>query len=230
MTVIGVTCGEEETKVFLEKAYFKALQACGAVPVLLPPSSEGAVVARYCGLSNGILLTGGADLDPFYFGEEPRGTRRITPERDAFEILLVQKALELNKPLFAICRGLQVLNVAAGGDIYQDLAVLPEALDHWQRAPATHSFHRVEITPGSLLFRFCGQESLRVNSFHHQAVKHLAPGFLVSARALDRTVEAIEAPLYKFILGVQWHPEALWEQDKYQHSLFQGFVAAASEM
>lgn len=205
----------------------QALANSGAVPVLLPAGVSAVVAGQYARLIDGLLLSGGGDLDPFFFGEEPRGTGKITPERDAFEMALVPEMLAARKPILAICRGMQVLNVAAGGSICQDLAKqAPASIDHWQQAPDWHPFHQVELSDGTMLRKILRTKEIRVNSFHHQSVAPVAPNFLVSARSCDGIIEAIEATHHPFAVGVQWHPEAMCDRDPVQQQLFAALVEA----
>lgn len=227
--VIGITCKHEaeQGQILLEEGYVRAIEAAGGLPLLLPPLGTAALVARCATVIDGLLLAGGPDIDPVHFGEEPRGTGTISPLRDHFELSLLAAVLRLGKPVLAICRGVQVLNVAGGGDLYQDiLSQCPEALKHMQQAPAWYPTHRVNLAPGSFLARLYGSPSLRVNSFHHQAIRRVAPGYQVAAQAEDGLVEAIEASGPAFVVGVQWHPERMWESDERQARLFRAFVGA----
>lgn len=206
----------------------EAVQACGGVALVLPAAQSA--VREYVEVVDAVVFTGGGDVDPLYFGEEPVSTQRVTPARDAFEISLVRELLAARKPILGICRGLQVLNIAAGGDIYQDLS-LPVGngflIKHRQNAPGWYPTHWIEVHAGSLLARIWGQARVRVNSFHHQAVRSLAPGFKAAAVASDGVVEAMELEGDGFVLGVQWHPELMWAKDTYQRQLFASLVEAA---
>ncbi|MBX6395573.1 MAG: gamma-glutamyl-gamma-aminobutyrate hydrolase family protein, partial [Alicyclobacillaceae bacterium] len=178
------------------------------------------------------MLTGGVDVDPAFFGEEPsRGLGEVCPQRDTFEMALVEEAFLRNVPVLAICRGMQVMNVVAGGTLIQDLGSQGRGnLQHRQKAPRWHGSHRIEVVPGSKLAAILGAEELRVNSFHHQAVKDVAPGMQVSATSSDGVVEAIESSLHRFAVGVQWHPENMWRRDPVQFRLFEALVRAAAEI
>jgi putative glutamine amidotransferase len=179
----------------------------------------------------GVLLTGGPDVDPRLYGEEPHVTWEPAAEgRDAFEIELVTRAIERDLPILAICRGAQVLNVALGGTLVQDIpAAIPRALEHRVRPP-TAMAHEVSVAPESLLARvLAGQVAapgrVSVNSRHHQAVKHPAAGLVVSATSDDGVIEAVERPASRYCLGVQWHPENFWRTGEFDR-LFQSFVDA----
>jgi len=226
--VIGITCSQDlaEDRTYLTETYLRAVEAAGGLAVLLPPL-EGCA-HRYCRLVDGLVLSGGVDLDPFWFGEEPLpGMGKICPARDAMEVALVREALAHDKPLLAICRGMQVLNVAAGGSIYQDLrGQVPNLLKHMQEAPRWYPTHGTDVLAGSRLAGALGSGT-RVNSFHHQAVKVIAPGFRATAWAPDGVVEAIESEGHRFVMGVQWHPEDMATRDRQQLELIRMLVAAS---
>jgi putative glutamine amidotransferase len=187
--------------------------------------------------TQGLLLTGGDDVAPSRYGEAPHeSVVTVEPERDEFEIALVHEARRRHLPILAICRGAQVLNVACGGSLVQDIpSQVPGALEHKPSGPARESFalaHEVWIEKESLLGnlmreRLSGSDSCEVNSRHHQAVKQPATGFVVSATAPDGVVEAIEDPSSPFCLGVQWHPENFWRTGEFR-PLFEGLVEAAA--
>jgi putative glutamine amidotransferase len=184
---------------------------------------------------DGLLLTGGNDVDPALFGEVPHPTyHRSEGGRDEHEIALVRQALEAKLPIFAICRGLQVMNVAFGGTLLQDI---PTAVDttvtHLVPMPKNAMAHEVWVNRGSVLWtlmedRLENGDTLAVNSRHHQAAKDVAPGFIVAATAPDGVVEAIERPGDSFCIGVQWHPENFWRTGEFRE-LFEGFVKAATK-
>jgi putative glutamine amidotransferase len=180
---------------------------------------------------DGVILSGGADLDPALWGEPGReGAESIVPERGAFELALVRAVLERDAPILGICRGVQSLNVAAGGSLHVDiLAERPGATDHRDGTPLDQVVHPVEIDAGSRLAALCGARVLRVNSWHHQAVKDVTKGFRATAWAPDGVIEAIEHPEHRFAIGVQWHPENLWERDDACARLFQAFIAACAQ-
>lgn len=229
--VIGITCKHEadEGRLLLSEDYCRAIEAAGGIPLILPPQAAPAAVARCAALIDGLLLSGGPDLDPAYFHEEPRGTGVISPVRDRFELALLAEILRLGKPVLGICRGLQVLNVFAGGDLYQDISSqCSAALKHMQQAPAWYGTHKVSLAPDSFLAHLYGRQELRVNTFHHQAVRRVAPGLRAVAWAEDGLVEAVEGEGPTFVVGVQWHPETMWEKDEEQARLFQAFVAACA--
>ncbi len=226
--LVGITCSEdsERQRYFLGFRYARAVETSGGIPLLLPASEKSVTI--FARLLDGLLLSGGVDVDPVFFDEEPvPGMGEMTPQRDAFEILLTREFLAMDKPILAVCRGIQVLNIAAGGDIYQDIySQYNGALKHQQHALREFPSHGVVIGPDTKLRKIANADKIRVNSFHHQAVRKIAPGFITGARSNDGIVEAIESQNHKFVLGIQWHPECTWERDAYSRKLFAAFVEA----
>ena len=213
------------------RAYTEALEGAGALPVLLPNADDPALAETYLDLIDGLLLSGGDDPHPRHFGEEPHPNLEMVDERrDLFEIALARGARRRGLPVFGICRGIQLLNIAAGGDIYQDLVTQSDSqIRHVQRTVADGPWHEVEITPGSRLAEITGEERLAVNSFHHQACRRPGAGLQVVARSGDGLIEALEEPNTPFCLGVQWHPElAQNEPRSASRALFAAFANAAS--
>jgi putative glutamine amidotransferase len=211
--------------------YVAALEQAGAQVRELTPATDpmpGALSA-----CDGLLLTGGPDVDPATYGETERHpTVEVDPARDAYELELARHALAGRLPLFGICRGAQVLNVAAGGTLFQDLSSQhPEPLLHTLAASKTAMAHDIAVSPTSCLAvlmhaELDSQGRIAVNSRHHQSVKDLAPGFLASATGPDGVIEAIENPAAPFCVGVQWHPENFWRTGKFS-ALFAGLIEAA---
>ena len=230
--LIGITCSvdEQADRFQLNAAYLEAVEAAGGVPVLL--AGGRATAQEVLSRVDGVLFTGGVDLDPSYFGESPLpALGEVSPRRDSFEVELCRAAYHAQVPALGICRGCQLMAVALGGDVYQDLpSQLPLAMQHVQRAPRGHRSHLVAVTPGSGLAAATGIESLRVNSFHHQAVRRLPQGAAVCAVAPDGVIEAFEDRSHPFWLGVQWHPEGLWRDDATALALFRSLVNAAKEV
>ena len=181
---------------------------------------------------DGLLLPGGVDVDPALYGEARHPELgKVNDALDEAELVLTRWALEDDLPLLGICRGIQVLNVAAGGSLYQDVpAQIPGALQHRfssSKYPRDHRGHAVRIRPDSRLAQVFGAVDLAVNSRHHQAVKDVAPGFVVTAQAPDGVIEGLEKPEARFAVGVQWHPESLAASDPQMLALFQALVQAA---
>lgn len=227
--VIGVPLNPEQDGFHVGMAYAAALERAGAYAVGLTLCGDiGRMIAALDRL-DGLLLPGGTDVDPYHFGEDVLPENGwIEPERDRVELALARHALKSGMPLLAICRGVQVMNIAAGGDIYQDLYVQTGSrLQHAQRAPRWYPTQRVQLAPDSRLASVVGKTPLPVNTFHHQAVRQVGSGLRAVGHTSDGIVEAIEAPGHRFAVGVQWHPEAMVGRDKRQAALFQAFVAAA---
>ncbi len=229
--LIGISCSydHKEGRYFLAEAYVKSIIKAGGLPVILPGAAGITEVGTYLASLQGILLAGGGDVDPAYFDEEPQpGLGEITPERDKFEITLIKGALRKKIPVLGICRGIQVLNVACGGTVIQHIpAEIKKPLKHSQNAPRWYPTHEVFIEKSSLLGQVVKTDTLKVNSFHHQAVKETAPGFKVSSFSSDGIIEAVENPKYQFLLGIQWHPECMTEKDDKSRMLFSAFINAA---
>jgi len=244
--IAGAKRIERERATF--QAYVEAIENAGgeAVPVL-PGADPQAALADL----DGLVLTGGLDVDPAAYGETvlPDAAVELDPDRDALELPLARAAVQRDLPVFAICRGIQVLNVALGGTLYQDVDVQRAGSQRWSHqqrksrpdAPLHAAIHQVTIRPGSRLHEIVGGHTLGVNTFHHQAVKEVAPGLVATAweaapaGAAERPasggepalVEAVEAPQRRFVLGVQWHPERMWKQDAACARLFHAIVDAA---
>lgn len=224
----------EKDEPYMRPAYLKALRAAGGIPFILPAELEEVELRQILEQAGGILFTGGPDIHPFYFGEETqRFCGNVSVKRDTLELMLLKLGMEMKKPILGICRGIQLLNIGLGGDIYQDI---PSQFK--EEFPIAHSqpfgyeipSHTVTVTEGTLLSRLVQADVLKVNSMHHQAVRNVAPGLVPSAHAPGGLVEAVELPGYPFLLGVQWHPEYLWEADEAAMRLFRGFVNAALQL
>jgi putative glutamine amidotransferase len=201
--------------------YVESCRAAGVEPVVV--HWDGSAAAALDGAS-ALLLSGGADINPQLYGEAPHPTyQRAEGGRDGFEVEVIRLALERDLPTLAICRGMQVLNVVCGGSLWQDLpSQRPSGVAHRVPSPRDDRTHVVELAPGSHVRTLLAPASpgadpavIDVNSRHHQAVKHTAPGFLVTATAPDGVVEAIERPASRFCVGVQWHPENFWRTGEF---------------
>jgi putative glutamine amidotransferase len=211
------------------RGYLGAVEAAGALPILLPPG-DGRVAAGYLALLDGLVVTGGAfDVPPELYGQARRaGCGPHKQERTRFEKDLLEAALAVSLPVLGICGGMQLLNVVRGGTLYQDLTADAGISGHDQREPREVATHAVRLAAGTHLARLAGAgQELMVNSTHHQAVHEPGTGVLVSATAPDGVIEAIELPDQPFALGVQWHPEALCQDEPRQAAIFAGLLAAA---
>jgi putative glutamine amidotransferase len=215
----------------LTRKYADGVLQAGGVPVIVPLNLDAAALRAMLDRLDGVLLSGGGDIDPALFGEEAHpATCEIEPERDHLELTLARWVVESDMPCLAICRGIQVLNVALGGSLVQDIptqvpAALPHSFDR-QMTPRDFVAHTVKIDPGSQLARVMRRETARTNSWHHQSIRQAAEQLRVSAVAPDGVIEAVEVPGRRFVIGVQWHPEWLFEDYQEQRRLFEELVKA----
>lgn len=227
--LIGITASMEtdETSYMVNRHNVMAITKAGGIPVMLPYLSKEDV-PQIADQLDGLYATGGYDIDPTLFGEEPHpnlGT--IIPARDAFEIALMKQLLKMDKPVLGVCRGCQILNIAVGGDMYQDMyaQIDRDLLQHSQKAPASHASHFVDVVKDSLLHELTGTARLKVNSRHHQANRTVSDSFQISGTASDGVIEAIESKTHGFALGLQWHPESMIVvNDAASLEIFQGFI------
>lgn len=228
--VIGITTygRDERGRYTLPAEYVAAVDRAGGVPLLIPPLPRHA--ARYLDHVDGMVLAGGGDLDPASYGSDGHETiYSVDPARDDLELELARRIVALRRPTLAICRGLQVLNVALGGSLIEHLpAVVGEDVLH-RAPPREPTPHAVRVEPGSRLASVTGSTGFAPMSWHHQAVRALAPGLQVTARAPDGTIEALEMPGHPWLLAVQWHPELTAQQDPAQQRLFDALVQASLE-
>lgn len=234
--IIGITAatGWEKNREFSKASHYYAnsVRLGGGLPTYIPIINEPDLAEHYMNKLDGLLLSGGdEDVHPHYYGEGPiRGINHICPDRDIWEFALIKAALSQNKPILGICRGCQVLNVALGGNLFQSLRKqYPGAGEHYPMATEMHHlYHSVKIEPDSLLQNLFGSE-LMVNSFHHLALKDLAPCFKVTARSNEGVIEAVESQEHPFVVGIQWHPEALTKHHPHFVKLFKAHVDACNE-
>jgi len=219
---------ELRTSYWMLPGYMKGIEEAGGIPVMLPLTTDTEVILKLAETFDGFLFTGGQDVDPKWYGEEKSDLcGAACAERDKLEMELFRHVVEMDKPAFGICRGVQLMNVALGGSLYQDIPSEKNSpLTHSQKPPYDVPAHGVNIMPGTLLHQIVGCDSLRVNSYHHQGIKRLSERLIPAAYAEDGLTEAVNLPGKKFILGVQWHPEYMYESDPYSLRLFQAFVQA----
>ncbi|MGH7218556.1 MAG: gamma-glutamyl-gamma-aminobutyrate hydrolase family protein [Candidatus Microsaccharimonas sp.] len=240
--IIGITTGEiinqtepwSSTIYGQKRTYSDAVVAAGGVPVFIPFVPEDVLKALYNQL-DGIVFAGGNDIDPQLYNEAQHPlTVDISPERDRVETTLMTWALNDDKPIFAICRGFQLLNVHLNGNLYQDiLTEYANASDHQLstfKKDYTHIAHQLRLAPKSRLAAITKELTLATNTHHHQGIKKLADGLEASAWAEDGIIEAIEHPKRSFVLGVQCHPESLYKNDEKWAAVFRAFVQAASSL
>ena len=226
--IIGVTFSEDIQN-DPSNNYIRAIIEFGGIPRTLYPD----VPDSECADINGLLLTGGLDIDPVHYDEEVHETTDIDEDRDGLELPLYKWAMEENLPVFGICRGIQVMNVAIAGSLYQDIpSQFISRLTHKILVSTDDSWHKIRIQANSLLNQIIGENTAEVNSRHHQSLKEIGEGFVVTAQSADGIIEAIENPSKKFALGVQYHPERMFqtaESCEHRRKLFEAFIQAASD-
>lgn len=221
---IGITPNYSyENKTFqIHEDYLNAVWEAGGEPIILYP--------RNITFQNiqGLLLSGGGDVDPLLFGDEPiRESGEISPIRDNFEIPLCTEALRMKMPILGICRGMQILTLVEGGNIFQDIKTQTKStLKHMQQAPRFYPTHTVWIRENSLLYSLVGKSTIVVNSFHHQAIAFASDALVATGLSADGLIEAVEHVTLPFVIGLQWHPEAMESLE--QKAIFDGFIKAAS--
>lgn len=198
---------------------------------MLPLTSDIEIIAKIATMFDGFLFTGGQDLNPEINGEISEDVcGEWCNERDNMEAALFQRVIDLNKPAFGICRGIQLFNALLGGTLYQDIPTqLRSEVKHNQAPPYTKPVHKVYIEKGTSLYQMLQTESLSVNSYHHQGIKKLSEQLPAVAKAEDGLIEAVMMPQKKFVLAVQWHPEFSYKADNYNFKLFEEFVKACEK-
>ena len=227
--VVRIWDGAERTGV--NAAYLQSVVVAGGVPVIVSPLLGPAYAARALDGADALLLSGGGDLDPAWYGQEPSPLcHPPNRERDLFELAIFAAARQRELPILGICRGIQLINVGLGGSLYQDLPTeRPGPVDHYPAGARTERSHLVRLAPGSRAADALGEEQVRVNSFHHQAVRDLAPALVASAWSEDGLIEAVETPASAaWLLAVQWHPEEMHaERGAPDGGLFRALVEEA---
>lgn len=239
--IIGITTGEIVNRdrpwsalVYGQsRNYVRAVEQAGGVAVLFPITADTEAIEQLLGVVDGVVLSGGNDIDPALYGEQLAGAERISSERDVYETSLVKQIIESGKPLLAICRGMQMLNVVHGGTLYQDLVsdgIGVHDHDGSSRGRAdNHIVHDIQAVEGSRLASIIGLEPINANSSHHQAVKDLGSGLRIAGMSDDGVVEAIELDGDGFRLGIQCHPESIWDNEPRWAAVFAAFMDAAKE-
>jgi putative glutamine amidotransferase len=223
MSETGLSLGQERN--FVSKEFIDAVLEAGGVPVLIPIINKEEDILKIMDSLDGIVLSGGFDVNPIYYGEEPSKHVGFTyTPRDLCELFIVKAAIEKDMPILGISRGQQVMTVAFAGKLYQDISENPDAyINHYQRASIHDIGHYVDIKPGTRLYKIVDNDRILVNSFHHQAAKVVPPNFVVSATSSDGIIEAIEH-ISKPIMAVQWHPEIMIKNHPIMLKIFEEFI------
>ena len=234
--VIGVVplVDEGRDSYWMLPGYFDGIQEAGGVPVMLPLTDDASVLERALSVCDGVLITGGQDVSPALYGEKsPEAVAlcgELCPARDRMEAALLPMALERDLPVLGVCRGIQVINAVLGGTLWQDLPKQrPSDVEHHGLPPYEEPVHEVEVLSGTPLAAAIGEGAYAVNSYHHQAVRELAPGLEAMAKASDGIVEAVWRPQSRFLWAVQWHPEFSHVVDEKSRKIFSAFAEAAGE-
>ena len=228
--IIGVTpsVDEENHRCVVQPGYLESIDRAGGLPLMLPLTDREEDIARFLEICDGFLFVGGPDIEPWRYGQEllPEGGARNI-QRDAMEWKLMEAALAADKPVFGVCRGIQVLNAVLGGTLYQDISSQynTDLCHAMPEPPYNRTAHPIRIVEGTPLAKLPSAEG--VNSRHHQAILKLAPGLEIMAYSSDGIVEAVRMPEKRFVWAVQWHPEAFWEEEGLNIELFRAFVEAA---
>lgn len=229
--LIGLTCKfDYSPKKRLNKinyTYIDAIKGAGGIPIILPIVRDIDAIDRYLGAIQGLVLTGGEDAAPLLYGEEPiREVDTICFERDNMELNIIKKAYEMNIPIFGICRGIQMINIAFGGTLFQDInRQIPNSMGHFAGSCIEGGYHTIEIVKESIMYEILKKDRVQVNSQHHQSIKVLGANLKINALALDGVIEGIESTDDRFVLGVQFHPEAMIESHDEFLDIFKYFIS-----
>jgi len=236
--IIGIVCSKTVTttppfthdiKSGVCVDYIAAVLKAKGIPLQIPMLLAGEDIEPYIHLCDGFLFPGGPDMHPRFYNEDAhQGLGQVHPELDAFQIKLIRAVLKNRKPVLGICRGAQILNVALGGNLYQDIGETATKLAHYMDVDRSDVSHKIQIERGSLLARLLGEE-LWVNSFHHQAINRLGTGLKVIARAKDGVIEAVTLEDHPFAIGLQWHPEMLLTETDEMLPVFEELVKQAGK-
>lgn len=226
--VVGVMplWDDDKASIWMLPGYLEGLMDAGATPFIFPLTDDRNIIETLVEKCDGLLLTGGHDVDPTLYGEEPLDHSILScPVRDRLELMVIHEALEKDIPLLGICRGIQILNVSLGGTLYQDLPTQHQsAIDHHMHAPYDRICHDVKLCPNTPLNQLLAKETLGVNSYHHQAIKELAKPLRQMAVSEDGLIEAVYKPDQRFVWAVQWHPELCYKTDEDNRLIFKAFV------
>lgn len=231
--VIGVCplFDEKRDSYWMLPGYMEMLEAAGAVPLMLPLTTDADTLAYFLDTCDGFLLTGGQDVSPAVYGQQREAFCGISiPARDEMDAYILKEAIRRDKAVLGICRGHQLMNAALGGTLYQDVATQHEnPINHRMAKPYDGIAHEVKIRPGTPLTAVLEKDTLGVNSCHHQAVREIAPCLQIQAVAADGIIEAVYLPGRKFVWGVQWHPEYAWKISEDNRRIVAAFLSAAGK-
>ncbi len=230
--VIGILfCGFDKNRQFVTSPYIDAISDAGGIPVIIPYPGKDAYFSKYFQICDGFLFCGGGAITPLPFGENLIARKGATDwKTDSFHLRFMQHVLSFKLPVLGICRGMQVLNLALGGTIYQDISLRPEkSLNHMQlSSDRSDACHRISVSKGSLLYNICG-DFTDVNSFHHQCIRSPGDTLKTSAIAPDGVIEAIESSVFPFAVGLQWHPECMYRRHAPMKNIFLHFIKVSKK-
>jgi len=228
--IIGVMplWDDEKESIWMLPGYFDGINQAGAIPIMFPFTEDKQELDQLINMCDGFLFTGGHDVSPELYNENPLdGLVSCCMKRDKMESYILKKTIQINKPVLGICRGIQFINAALGGTLYQNLPTQFETeTEHHQNPPYDVPVHKVKVIKDSPLYKCLNSELLDVNSYHHQAVKDLAPNLKVMAVSEDGLVEAVYMPELRFLWAVQWHPEFSYKTDDNSRKIFKAFIEA----
>ncbi len=227
--IIGVMplWDEDRKSLWMLPGYMEGIEAAGGIPVMLPLTDDEETLSQIINKFDGFLFTGGQDVSPSLYNEEALECVESCKERDLMEQKVLEKALELDKPILGICRGIQFINAALGGSLYQDLPTQhPSEVEHHQTPPYDIPIHQVEILEDTPLYKCLGEAAISVNSYHHQAVKEISPKLTAMAISTDGLIEAVYKKESRFLWALQWHPEFSFKTDANSMKIFSAFVRA----
>lgn len=222
--ILPVVDGEKKSKI--ENTYIRAVEASGGHVIMLPYTENAESIRRFVDMCDGFIFSGGADIEPCRYGEEKsEKCGETTPYRDAIEFAVFSEAIKTNKPIMGICRGSQLINVALGGTLYQDIpSEIESDLTHKQEHPHSEPAHETGVVSGSLLHQVIGKSRIHINSLHHQAAKKLGAGLVPMAIADDGVIEGTYLPGERLLWGFQWHPEKTFDKSEDSRLIFKKFV------
>jgi len=244
LPVIGITADSSECEqtgsrtnreglYSLASRYCDAIENAGGLPIIIPHFRSRAQIRHMLRRLDGLLISGGGfDIDPAYYHEQPIAKLgKINSQRTFTELESIAFGLDRDLPMLGICGGAQAINVALGGSLYQDIATqLPAAQSHQQDERSDKHGHVAEVSRGTLLYKICGRQRLKVNTTHHQAIRNIGEGLTINAIAPDGVIEGIESKSRSFVLGLQWHPEVLAQREIIQRKIFSFFVSACKRL